>query len=75
MKFKTGLPPTNTNDQYILKMKNHPDAVGMYNTEEKCFVIADCQCSEHKGEPWDCWYESSWIDNCDIVGFWEMPDE
>ena len=72
MKFKEGTPPKISSKQYILAMSNHPDAVGAWNSEEESFIIADMQCSMRGEEPYDCWYETSFINEKDITGYIEL---
>ncbi len=73
MEFKKGIPPKEPINQYILEMKNHPVAVGAWNNEEGSFIIASLQCSERNNEPYDCWYDTEFIEEKDIVGWIELP--
>ena len=75
MEFKKGLPPKNSNNQFILSMKNHPDMVGMWNNSGNSFIMANVVATIHNEELYDQWYEVEFVDDKDIEGYWLFPSD
>jgi len=72
MEFINGLPPKESSKQYILELNSHHVAVGAWNDEEESFIIASFKCSVRNEEPFDCWFDTEFINEKDIAGWCEL---